>query len=195
MKLIVGLGNPGKKYEHSRHNIGFMFTKKYASLHNVTSFNAKFLGEVGSFIENGEQILIFRPLTYMNLSGTAIKEVMDFYKLDLSDLVVVYDDKDIPFAKLRLREKGNPGAHNGMKNITECLGNQTNFARIRVGIGHPEHNSDMINFVLSDFSKDELATLDKSFDDVAASCDLFIKGKFNDAMNKYNFKKNDETNN
>ena len=189
MKLIVGLGNPGAKYENTRHNIGFMFIEKYFKIKNCDNFKAKFKGEYTSFIENGETIILFKPLTYMNLSGEAIQAISSFYHIDHKDILVIYDDKDIPFASLRLREKGNPGSHNGMKNISLML-SDINFPRIRVGIGSPTSNADMINFVLSKFSKDELIALDNTFDNVAKACDLFIKNDFNKAMNNYNTRKN-----
>ena len=188
MKLIVGLGNPGVKYDKTRHNIGFMFIDKYCKIKNCDFFKAKFKGEYATFTQNGENVILFRPLTYMNLSGEAILEIASFYRIDHKDILVIYDDKDIPFASLRLREKGNPGSHNGMKNITALL-KDVNFPRIRVGIGSPASSADMIDFVLSKFSKDEIIELDKSFEDVAKACDLFIANDFNKAMNYYNTRK------
>ena len=189
MKLIVGLGNPGLKYAKTRHNIGFMFIDKYAQIKNCDIFKAKFNGEYTSFLENGENIILFKPHTYMNLSGTAIKQIVDYYHIDHKDILVIYDDKDIPFAALRLREKGNAGSHNGMKNIIELL-NDNVFPRIRVGMGTPIDGQDMVSFVLSKFSNEELKVLDASYDNVAKACDLFIKNDFNKAMNNYNFRKN-----
>ena len=194
MKIIVGLGNPGLKYENTRHNIGFEFLKVYCKIKNCEQFKQGFKGEYTSFMENDEKVILFKPLTYMNLSGQAIKEIVDFYHLDLKDLLVIYDDKDIPFAALRLRNKGNPGSHNGLINISEML-NDINFKRIRVGIGKPVNNQDMISFVLSKFNEDETKLLQESFKNVAASCDLFIQNKFEQAMNLYNYHKKDETNN
>ena len=189
MKLIVGLGNPGIKYAKTRHNIGFMFIDKYARLKNVEDFKEKFNGAIGTFKVNGETIILLKPLTYMNLSGNCVRDLASYYNIDHKDILVIYDDKDIPFANLRLREKGNPGSHNGMKNISTMI-QDINFPRIRVGIGSPAHPMDMADFVLSKFTEDELKTLDRVFDDIAASCDLFIKNDFNMAMNKYNARKN-----
>ena len=191
MKLIVGLGNPGEKYQNTRHNIGFMFIERYAKLKNCTSFKVKFQGELTTFKHNDEDIILFRPLTYMNLSGNAISEIVHYYKIDLKDIVVIYDDKDIPFAKLRLRMKGNPGSHNGMKDITAKL-NSTEFKKIRVGIGKPESNDEMIDFVLSKFSKEEISKLEETFKDIMAACDLFIADDFDGAMNKYNARHEEE---
>ena len=189
MKLVVGLGNPGKKYQYTRHNVGFMFIDKYAKIKDCVSFKCKFEGEYTTFKHNDEDIILFRPLTYMNLSGTAIRQIVDYYKINLEDILVIYDDKDIPFAKTRLRVKGNPGSHNGMKDITLKL--QSNeFKRIRVGIGSPESMDDMINFVLSPFNEEQLKELDVTFNDIADAVDLFIDNKFDIAMNKYNFRQN-----
>lgn len=189
MKLIVGLGNPGKEYENTRHNLGFMFIDKYVKIKNCLEFKNKFSGAYTTFQENGEKVILFKPLTYMNLSGKAIKEISDYFHIAIQDILVIYDDKDIPFATLRLRQKGNPGSHNGLKNITLLL-NSIEFCRIRIGMGTPYENQSMIDFVLSKFNKDEIETLNKTFDDVAKACDLFIKNDFNMAMNKYNYRKN-----
>ena len=189
MKLIVGLGNPGVKYAKTRHNIGFMFIDKYALIKKCDSFRSKFNGEYAMFNENGENIILFKPHTYMNLSGIAIKEISSYFHIETKDILVVYDDKDIPFAALRLREKGNAGSHNGMKSIIEHL-KDTTFPRIRVGMGTPINGQDMVDFVLSKFSNEELKALDESFENAAKACDLFIKNDFNKAMNNYNFRKN-----
>lgn len=188
MKLIVGLGNPGTKYENTRHNIGFMFIDFYAKEKNIMNFKEKFKGLYATFNINNETIILFKPLTYMNLSGEAILEIVNFYNIPMEDILVIYDDVDLPFATLRLREKGHPGSHNGLKNITALL-NDINFKRIRVGIGKPNINQDMINFVLSKFNKEEINTLNESFKNVMASCDYFINNNFNMAMNKFNIKK------
>lgn len=189
MKLIVGLGNPGIKYAKTRHNIGFMFIDKYAQIKNCDCFKAKFKGEYVMFNEAGENVILFKPHTYMNLSGQAIIEIANYYHIEHKDILVVYDDKDIPFAALRLREKGNAGSHNGMKSIIQHL-SDTTFPRIRVGMGTPINGQDMVDFVLSKFTDEELKALDESFNNVAKACDLFIKNDFNKAMNNYNFRKN-----
>ena len=133
-------------------------------------------------------MFLFKPLTYMNLSGVAVNEIAKFYNIEAKDILVIYDDLDLPFAALRLREKGNPGTHNGMKSITNYIG--TDFHRIRVGIGKNENYADLADYVLSKFNTEELSTLDKVFDDICSCCDLFIDDKFNMAMNKYNSRKN-----
>jgi len=189
MKLIVGLGNPGIQYANTRHNLGFMFIDKYVQIKKCDPFKAKFHGEYTTFIENNEKVILFKPLTYMNLSGVAVKEISDYFHIPHNDILVVYDDKDIPFAALRLREKGNPGSHNGMKNISLQL-QAIDFCRIRIGMGTPVQGQSMIDFVLSKFSNEEIKVLDESFNNAAKACDLFIKNDFNMAMNRYNFRKN-----
>lgn len=188
MKLIVGLGNPGTQYKNTRHNLGFMFIDKYFEIKKCDEFKSKFHGEYTTFLENGEKVILFKPLTYMNLSGQAVKEISDYFNIEHKDILVIYDDKDIPFAALRLREKGNPGSHNGMKHISLMLQN-IDFCRIRIGMGTPINGQTMIDFVLSKFTKDELKELEVSFENAAKACDLFIKNDFNLAMNKYNFRK------
>lgn len=189
MKLIIGLGNPGNKYHNTRHNVGFMFIDQYAKHKNCDSFKEGFQGLYTTFMENNEMIFLFKPCTYMNLSGNAVFEICHYYHINLKDILVIYDDKDIPFASLRLREKGNPGSHNGMKNITLML-NSINFARIRVGIGQPNHEMSMVDFVLSKFHRDELVELNESFKKIMVACDDFIFNCFPLAMNKFNVRKN-----
>ena len=186
MKLIVGLGNPGIKYANTRHNIGFMFMDKYFAKKNISESKEKFNGLIATFKHKGENVILLNPLTYMNLSGEAVSKIAKYYNIEAKDVLVIYDDLDLPFASLRLREKGNPGTHNGMKSITNLIGND--FYRIRVGIGKNENYADLADYVLSKFNAEELATLDKVFDDVCSCCDLFIDDKFNMAMNKYNRK-------
>lgn len=189
MKLVVGLGNPGLKYKNTRHNLGFMSISYIADKLQLEPFKEKFHGEYSIYEKNGEKIIFFKPLTYMNLSGIAIREIVSFYKINIEDIIVIYDDKDLPFASLRLKEKGNPGSHNGMKNIVEQL--QTiSFKRIRIGIGMPPANMNMADFVLSKFDKNELEELNKCFEKVFLSINYFIDNNFNMAMNKYNCKEN-----
>lgn len=184
MKLIIGLGNPGEQYTNTRHNVGFMFIDFYANKNSCDKYKVKFDGLLTDFIYKNEKILLFKPLKFMNLSGIPISEIVNFYNIDLKDIIVIYDDMDLEFAHLRLREKGNPGSHNGMKNIVLNL-HSNEFKRIRVGIGRPQFAS-FVDYVLSSFSKSELETLNNKFLDVAKACDLFIDNKFLIAMNQFN---------
>ncbi len=186
MKLIVGLGNPGQQYQYTRHNIGFMFIDFYAKHKNSLEFKKKFNGEYTQLNLNQEKVILFKPMTYMNLSGEAIQEIMHFFHILPQDLLVIYDDLDLPFASLRLRKKGNAGGHNGMKNILLHL-HTNEFDRIRVGIGKPTGNQ--IDFVLSSFSKSELESLNHTFEKMIEAVDLFSMNQFDLAMNKLNGEK------
>ena len=187
MKLIVGLGNPGKQYQYTHHNVGFMFIDYYAKSHNL-SFKKKFNGEYAEYLINGDKVFLFKSHTYMNLSGEAIIQIMQFFHITIQDLLVIYDDMDISFSTLRLRKKGNAGGHNGMKNILLHL-HTNEFARVRIGIGRPKQ-AGYIDYVLSDFSKKEIEVLNETFEDVTKVVDLFIKNDFDRAMNEFNVGKN-----
>lgn len=154
MKLIVGLGNPGKEYEKTRHNVGFMVLDKIAEKLKVYDFKEKFNGLVGEANYKGEKILLLKPQTYMNLSGNSIIQFVNFYKLDVeTDLIVVYDDMALPLGKLRIREKGSAGGHNGIKSIISHLGDK--FLRLKFGIGQSKDKDKVVDFVIGRFSKDE----------------------------------------
>jgi len=154
MKLIVGLGNPGMKYHETRHNIGFDVIDYLASELGVTNFRDKFNGEIGEAIVDGEKVFLLKPMTFMNLSGDSIREVVKFYKLDpVEDLIVIYDDMDITLGKLKIKRKGRAGGHNGVKSIISHVGDE--FIRIKCGIGKPKRTEEVINFVLDTFSKKE----------------------------------------
>lgn len=154
MKLIVGLGNPGKEYEKTRHNIGFMVLDKLAEKLKVYDFKEKFSGLIGETIYKGEKIILLKPQTYMNLSGNSLIQVINFYKLDPEqDIVVVYDDMSLPLGKLRVREKGSSGGHNGIKSIISHIGDK--FLRIKFGIGQSQEKNKIVDFVIGRFSKEE----------------------------------------
>lgn len=186
MKLIVGLGNPTKKYQNTRHNIGFMAIDFYAKENGITDFKEKFNGLYATSVIENEKVILFKPGLFMNLSGEAILEIMNYFDIKLNDLLVIYDDMDLPFASLRLRLKGNAGGHNGMKNILLHL-HSNEFSRIRIGIDRPKDDNN-IDYVLSTFSKLELETLTETFKKVNDSINDFIKNDFTKAMNLYNTK-------
>jgi len=181
-KLVVGLGNPGKKYKHSKHNVGFMAIDHYVKNHQLKlKKKSSFLAEVAE----DDHLVLMKPLTYMNLSGQAVEKVVNYYDIDSNNILIIYDDVDLPFSKLRLRYQGGPGGHNGVKSIIQHLGTKT-FNRIRFGIDKPEQ-VDMKNYVLSDFSKaekkvleDVLIDMDRMIEDFKSDID------FNDIMTKYN---------
>jgi PTH1 family peptidyl-tRNA hydrolase len=185
MKLIVGLGNPGKQYEKTRHNIGFMVLDKLSADLDIPLDQAKHKGVFGSGIREGEKVILLKPLTYMNLSGESIRAVMDYYDIDIEDLLVIYDDLDLPLGRIRLRQKGSAGGHNGIKSTIAHLGTQ-NFNRIRVGIDRPKNGMNIADYVLSPFSKAEEQELGEVVDRCASACKQWLKTPFLQVMNEYN---------
>jgi len=167
IKLVVGLGNPGRKYEKTRHNVGWMVLDRVCRFLGCSSFKEKFKGLIGEW--RGEKRVFFlKPLTYMNNSGESVKEAVNFYKLEPSEVLVIYDDLDLPLGRIRVRSKGSSGGHKGVKSIEECLGTNE-FPRLRVGIGRPERKEEVVNYVLSPFSKEEEPLLEEVLER-AASC-------------------------
>jgi PTH1 family peptidyl-tRNA hydrolase len=183
-KLIVGLGNPGRKYIHNRHNVGFQCLARLAQVHGLSfaQRRAKASLAVGKIADI--RVVIARPLTYMNLSGQAVRQLVSFYKLSLEDILVIYDDLDLPLGTIRLRPEGGSGGHKGMRSIIEALGSQT-FPRLRVGIGRPPDN-DAVSYVLSDFTADEQIELESVYERVVAAVELFLGEGVEAAMNVYN---------
>ena len=143
MYLIVGLGNPGKEYENTRHNMGFDAINHLSQKLNITVTKEKFKALYGDGMINNEKVILLEPQTYMNLSGEAIKPMLDFYKVDYSNLLVIYDDIDVEPGKVKIRTKGGPGTHNGMKSVVKEIGTEE-FPRIRIGIGRPKYSGDEI---------------------------------------------------
>ncbi len=181
MKLIVGLGNPGKKYDLTRHNVGFMFLDYFANEHNIV-FTEKNKSLIAEFNYNGEKIILLKPQTFMNLSGEAVIEIVRFYKLKIEDIIIIYDDLDMEFGKMRIKDSSSSGGHNGIKNIINHLGTQ-DFMRIKIGINNP-NKRDVKTFVLSRFSKDELGQLDQILNKVSSACDYFINEDSIEQMRK-----------
>lgn len=184
MKIIVGLGNPGKDYKNTRHNIGFMVLEELASRHPVEKQESRFDAIIGHIRIGSEKVLLVKPLTYMNLSGRAVQPIMHWYKLELPDLMVVYDDMDLPTASLRIRAKGGTGGHKGMTSISERLASK-DFARMRVGIGRPEVG-ETVGWVLGRFSQEEQAEIQIVVKKAADALEKWIKMGINEAMNAYN---------
>ena len=184
MKLIVGLGNPGKEYAGTRHNCGFMVIDRLASKLNVNVDQNKFKGLYAKVKYHGEDIILLKPQTYMNLSGESVNAVMNFFKIDKEDLLVIYDDLDMPVGKLRLRKTGSAGGHNGIKNIILHTGSQ-NFNRIRVGIDRSKYIK-VVDYVLSRFTKDEQDAINQGIENAANAVLDYLDNDFNHAMNYYN---------
>nr|WP_289038353.1 aminoacyl-tRNA hydrolase [uncultured Allobacillus sp.] len=185
MKCIVGLGNPGLKYKHTRHNIGFDVIDYLAKQNGWKLKKGKF--EAHYAVENwqGEKVLILKPQTFMNLSGQSVRQAMDFYDIEPENLLVVYDDLDLPTGKIRLRHTGGHGGHNGIRNIIEHLGVKE-FNRVRFGIGRPETNIDIVHYVLSKFSKQEKEIINPSIMKTYDACEAWMETPFAEVMNKFN---------
>lgn len=177
MKLIVGLGNPDDKYKNTFHNLGFMCVDKLAEKLNVNFDKTKCRALVAETFVNGEKVIIAKPQTYMNLSGESVSELVSFFKIDLKDLIVVYDDFDLYQGECRIRESGSSGTHNGMRNIVERLG-KTNFPRIRIGFKpKSEFNIPLINYVLSGISSQDKPVYDEVLEHGAKALFDFVNGK------------------
>ncbi len=183
MFVIVGLGNIGEKYENTRHNIGFDSVDYIANKYNIDINRKKFKGLYGEGFIGGEKVILIKPSTFMNLSGECVREILDFYKLTNEDIIVLYDDISLDVGKIRIREKGSAGGHNGIKNIISHLGTDK-FSRIKIGVGQPK--GDLINHVLGNFSKEEREVLEESLDVTKLAVDEIIKEDISSAMNKYN---------
>ena len=186
MHVICGLGNPGRKYENTRHNIGFIAIDRLADKLDVKVNRSRFRSTVGETQIDGEKVLLVKPETYMNDSGLAVKEIMDFYKLDPSDLIVIYDDFDIPEGTVRIRPFGSSGTHNGMKSIIRLLGSDR-FPRIRIGTGKEDmEKRELIGFVLGGFTGEEVKIMENAVDVARDAAICFAKSGIDRAMNRYN---------
>ncbi|CDE90686.1 MAG: aminoacyl-tRNA hydrolase [Clostridia bacterium] len=185
MYLIVGLGNPESEYAHTRHNMGFDTINELAKNNNINITKTKFKALYETGIIQNEKVILLKPQTYMNLSGEAIKEARDFYNVKPEEIIVIYDDIDIEKGKIKLRKKGGPGSHNGMKSVVQEL-NTTDFIRIRVGIGQPEFKSDMINYVIGKVPEEEQKILQQGTKKAAEAIEEILKNGIDIAMNKFN---------
>jgi len=186
MKLIVGLGNPGRIYAANRHNIGFLVVKTLAARQRIAlKQDSRCASLTGKFKFCQEEIILALPLTFMNLSGQAVKALAKKYKIALSDLLVVCDDLDLEFGRLRLRASGSSGGHNGVESIIEHLGSKE-FARLRIGIGRPAHYQDAADYVLEDFSKKEKTEIEEIGSEAVECCLSWIREGTAKCMNLFN---------
>ena len=185
MKMIVGLGNPGKEYENTRHNVGFMVLDNWMNKHNFTFDKNKLNGLYSIIKYNHEDVLVLKPLSFMNLSGTVIRAFMNYYKIDVNDLLVIYDDKDIALGSVKLKKNGSSAGHNGIKNIIENLKTE-DFKRLKVGLS--KNNVDMVSFVLGKFNNDEMCKLNVVLNETNDILDDYFVMTFDNLMNKYNKK-------
>lgn len=185
MYLIVGLGNPEEEYSNTRHNMGFDTINKISKEYNIEINKNKFKGIYGTGMIENEKVILLKPQTYMNLSGESIIEAIKFYKIDINKIIVIYDDIDVKPGKIKIRKKGGPGSHNGMKSVINSLGSQE-FSRIRVGIGAPEYKNDMINYVIGKVPKEEMNELEEGTKIAKEAVVEIIKNGIDIAMNKFN---------
>ncbi|MBQ6820636.1 MAG: aminoacyl-tRNA hydrolase [Clostridium sp.] len=183
MFLVVGLGNPGKEYEKTRHNIGFEAIDYLAKQYNIDVNKSKFKGIFGEGFINNHKVILLKPTTYMNLSGESIREIINFYKIDNEDIIVIYDDISLEVGKLRIREKGSAGGHNGIKSIIANIGGDI-FPRIKIGVGQPK--GDLVSHVLGRFSDEEYKDLQEVIDASTKAVEIIIKNGSKEAMNKLN---------
>ena len=185
MKLIVGLGNPGRDYSATRHNVGFMAVDELARRWNITNWKQKYNAEVAEYRLDGDVIMLVKPQTYMNLSGTAISELARFYKIPAHDVVVIFDDLDLPAGRLRLRTKGGSGGHRGIESLLTHMGS-AEFPRIRIGIGRPPAGWEVVDYVLSRFAAEEQPLLTEVIGKAADAVEYSLKHGFTKAMNAFN---------
>lgn len=186
MFIIAGLGNPDRKYEGTRHNVGFEVIDRIAEKYNIDVDTKKHKALIGKGVILGQKVILAKPQTYMNLSGESIRSLTDYYKIDEEhELLIIYDDINLAPGHLRIREKGSAGGHNGIKNIIACLGTQV-FPRIRVGVGEKPSGYDLADYVLGHFSKAEREIMETGYENAAEAAGMIISGKISDAMSEYN---------
>ena len=188
MKVIVGLGNPGKKYENTRHNIGFAAIDYIAEKEGININTGKHKALVGSGYIDGVKVLLVKPQTFMNLSGESLRPIMDFYNLVPEDFLVIFDDIDLDVGRIRIRRKGSAGGHNGIKSIISHLGSME-FPRIKIGVGAKPPGYDLADYVLGHFSKADQEILQERFEDVYDAVKLIVGDDITEAMNRHNKKK------
>ncbi len=185
MYIIIGLGNPDNKYVGTRHNMGFDVVDRLAYQHNITMDTVKHKALLGKGVIGGQKVLLAKPLTYMNLSGESVRALVDFYKVTPADIIVVYDDIALDLGRIRVREKGSAGGHNGMKNIILHLGTQE-FVRVRVGVGEKPPRMDLADYVLSRYKAEEMPLVREGVVDAASAIELILEQDAQAAMNRYN---------
>ncbi|MBQ9018786.1 MAG: aminoacyl-tRNA hydrolase [Bacilli bacterium] len=187
MKLIVGLGNPGKEYVNTRHNVGFSFIDTYLDYKNINEkWTKKFDGEYLETTIGSEKVLFLKPLTFMNLSGNSVRKIMDYFKINVSDILIVSDDLDLNVGNFKLKLNGSCGGHNGLRSIESSIGT-SNYKRLKIGISN-DKDSDTKDYVLGNFSKEEKNTLEELYKSLCSVIDDYFVLDFGDLMSKYNRK-------
>jgi PTH1 family peptidyl-tRNA hydrolase len=188
MKLIVGLGNPGMEYVGTRHNVGFETIDRMCEQYNIALTHQKMKGVYGQGMIAGEKVLLVKPMTYMNNSGECVGALARFYKLEPTDIIVIYDDINLAVGHLRIRKKGSAGGHNGIKSLIAHLGSEE-FPRIRIGVGENVGGKDLIQHVLGRFPEEQLEAMAEAMDDAVKAAELMVAGDVQQAMNRYNGKR------
>ncbi len=189
MFIIVGLGNPSGEYEGTRHNVGFEVIDRLAEKYNISVDTKKHRAFIGKGMIAGQKVILAKPQTYMNLSGESVRSLLDYYKTDEEEeLLVIYDDISLDNGQIRIRAKGSAGGHNGIKNIIAYLGGQV-FPRIKVGVGEKPPKYDLADYVLGHFSKAEQALMQEGYEKAVHAAELIVQGDITEAMNEYNRKK------
>lgn len=194
MYIIAGLGNPGSKYAHTRHNAGFESIERLADKYRIDISTKKFQALCGSGVIEGQKVLLLKPQTYMNLSGESLRAACDFYKIDPEEeLIVLYDDISLEPGQLRIRKKGSAGGHNGMKSIIQHLGTQI-FKRVKIGVGEKPAGYDLADYVLGHFSKEDWGEMTEAFDRAALAAARLVTEDAEHVMNEFNTRKVKENN-
>lgn len=189
MYVVIGLGNPGREYESTRHNVGFDTIELLAQKNNININKIKFKSVLGEGQIGKEKVILMKPQTYMNNSGMAVYDMLNFYKIPIENIIVIVDDIDIEFGAVRIKTKGSAGTHNGMRSIIYQI-QKDNFPRVKVGIGKAREGQDLANFVLSRFSKEERKLVDSAIERAALAVETIIQHDINKAMNEFNTKNN-----
>ncbi len=188
MYIIVGLGNPGKDYQNTRHNIGFDVIDTLADMAGISVIEKKHKAIIGKGVIDGQKVILVKPQTYMNLSGESVREVIDYYKVDEEEeLIVISDDISLDVGMLRVRKKGSAGGHNGLKNIIQHLGHDT-FMRIKMGVGEKPKGYDLADYVLGHFTQDERKIMDEAAKSATEAIRMMMAGEVDKAMNMFNKK-------
>ena len=188
MYIIVGLGNPTKEYMHTRHNVGFDTIDAIAEKYRISVTEKKHKALIGKGYIEGQKVILAKPQTYMNLSGESVRELIDYYKADeTQELIVIYDDISLPPGQLRIRKKGSAGGHNGIKNIIANLGTDV-FPRIKIGVGEKPKKYDLADYVLGHFSKEDRELMEEGYDRADHAVGMILNGEIEAAMNQYNRK-------
>jgi len=187
LSVVIGLGNPGTRFENTRHNVGFDAVDRLSRKHNIAITKVKHKAVIGDGVIEGHRVLLVKPQTFMNLSGESVREIIEWYKVPVKNIIIIYDDIDLPVGKIRIRPKGSSGTHNGMRSVIYQI-QSDDFPRIRIGVDKPPQGWELADFVLSKFSPDERKIVDKAIENAADAVEVILKSGIDNAMNRFNNK-------